>query len=152
MKKWSKHKQGHYQCEKAKFCMNVAKCMGQVWSPPQYYYKKAEINKWTWCVNHMFICLCCTWYMVRTWESRLQRLAPNKSTFWQTSFFSLSKLVLVVRTCVWTCDEESIRYIATEITYNFSTFNDILCRSVYVYIVRRVLHHTHTKQQVCRCS
>lgn len=46
-----------------------------------------------------------TWYVVKTWDRRLQRLAPSRSTFWQTSVFNLSKLVFVVRTWAWTWDK-----------------------------------------------
>lgn len=43
-----------------------------------------------------------TWYVVNTWERRLHLLAPRRSTFWQTSVFSLSKLSFACRTCAWT--------------------------------------------------
>ena len=56
------------------------------------------------CMQTSRICGVYTWYVVKTWERWLQRLAPSMSTFWQTSFFSLSKLVLVVRTWAWTWD------------------------------------------------
>lgn len=62
-----------------------------------HYFRSQEWNANSWD-------LWCTWYVVKTWERRLQRLAPSRSTFWQTSFFSLSKLVLVVRTWAWTWD------------------------------------------------
>lgn len=57
-----------------------------------------------WCVMQTAGTCVSTWYVVKTCERRLQRLAPSRSTFWQTSFFSLSKLVLVVRTWAWTWD------------------------------------------------